>query len=464
MTLGRLDASFRDPSGFLFTHEGRLYRQIEPAGAADWAACATLRGELIEAKLLVPHAELPEVPGFAPGAHRVIAPERLPCISHPYEWSFSQLQAAARLTLELQRRALAHGCTLRDASAYNVQFVGSRAIFLDTLSFARREEGAPWVAYQQFCRHFLGPLALMAHVDVSLSQLARVHVDGPPLPLVSRLLPFSTKLRPSLLTHLHLHAGATTRFADEAATAPPKARAGGMGMASMLGLLESLQGAIEGLSWTPAGTEWGAYYAHTNYSDEAHAAKDALVAKLLAAAKARGPLETIWDLGANTGRFSRIAAETGAYVCAFDVDPAAVEQHVRAGRAADERRVLPLLQDLTNPSPGLGWAGSERASLAQRGPADVVLALALVHHLALSNNVPLSQLCGYLASLGRRVVLEFVPKTDSQVKRLLATREDVFPGYTLPGLLDAAAPYFTTLAQEPIPGTERTLLLLERRA
>lgn len=464
MTRVRHDASFRDPSGFLFTHEGRLYRQIEPVFAQEWAACAPLRRELIEAGLLVPHEELPSVPDFAPGAHAVIAPERLPFISHPYEWSFSQLQAAARLTLELQRRAVAHGCTLRDASAYNVQFVGSKAIFLDTLSLARREEGAPWIAYQQFCRHFLGPLALMAHVDVSLSQLARLHVDGPPLPLVSRLLPFGTKLRPSLLTHLHLHAGATARYADDAAVRAPKARAGGMGRAAMLGLIESLQGAVEALAWTPAGTEWGDYYSHTNYTDDAHAAKAALVAKLLEAAKARGPLETIWDLGANTGRFSRVAAETGAYVCAFDVDPAAVERNVREGVAKGERRILPLLQDLTNPSPALGWANAERASLAQRGPADVVLALALVHHLAISNNVPLEQLCGYLASLGRRLVLEFVPKTDSQVKRLLATREDVFPRYTLEGLLEASARSFTLLAREPIPGSERTLLLLERRA
>jgi ribosomal protein L11 methylase PrmA len=225
-------------------------------------------------------------------------------------------------------------------------------------------------------------------------------------------------------------------------------------------LVDSLRGAVAGLSWRPEGTEWADYAEHTSYSDEAARAKDTAVAEQLDATGAR----TVWDLGANTGRFSRIAAAAGRHVVAFDIDPAAAERHYREVRRTGEERILPLVSDLANPSPGIGWAGTERRSLIERADADAVLALALVHHLAISRNVPLPLVADLLADLAPHAIVEFVPKDDPMVRRLLATREDVFPTYTLDGFRDAVSERFEIAEERPLPGSTRVLVRLRRRA
>lgn len=459
----REPGSFRDPAGFVFVRDGVVYRQVNAAGAAsyDQLLASGLYDELSKSGRLVAHTE---VPSEDPTAHRLLRPDRIPFISYPYEWSFSQLKAAAKLTLSLQRSALARGMVLRDASAYNVQHVGHRPVFIDTLSFGPYVEGEPWVAYGQFCRHFLAPLALMARVDVDLLGLTRVHIDGVPLPLASKLLPWTTWLRPGLLLHLHLHARSTVRHADDATESAPSTRKGGVSKNGLIGLIDTLEGVIDGLSWTPTGTEWADYYASTNYTADSHAHKSELVGQFLAEVKRTdGALASVWDLGANTGKFSAIAAEHAEHVVSWDVDAGAVERHARKIAQDKNPHILPLLQDLTNPSPGLGWGGEERASFAGRASADVVMALALIHHLALSNNVPLDRVAGFLARLGRWAIIEMVPKQDSQVRRLLATREDIFPDYTVEGFERAVDPYFTVHTRVHVRESDRVLYLLRRR-
>ncbi|MBI3176335.1 MAG: class I SAM-dependent methyltransferase [Chloroflexi bacterium] len=455
----QLSASFRDPSGFLFTRDGVLLRQINRSYADEYTRLmdSGLYDRLVKAGLLIPHVEADQAPVQAEFVFKVIQPERVPFISYPYEWSFSQLKDAALATLSIQKRALKAGMSLKDASAYNIQFVRGKATLIDTLSFGLYKEGQPWDAYRQFCQHFLVPLALMAHVDVRLSQLLRVYIDGVPLDLASRLLPFRTRLDFGLLTHIHVHAGAQTRYADaDVKQTAPRAQ---MSQNAFLGLLESLEGAVRKLEWKPAGTEWGNYYDITNYSDAAFEHKKQLVGEWTA----RIEPSVVWDLGANNGVFSRAAAASGAFTVAFDVDPAAVEQNYRQVKAAKEQTLLPLVLDLTNPSPSLGWANRERDSFAQRGPADLVLALAVIHHLAISNNVPLPQLADFFAEAGRRLILEFVPKSDSQVKKLLATRADIFPTYTLDGFEAAFAPRFKILEKVDLRDSERTLYFMEVR-
>lgn len=454
---GRLAGSFRDPGGFLFRHGGVLYRQVNRSSAAD---LRLLHGsglyELLVGKgLLIPHREAPAELATGPDAACVIAPEPVAFVSHPYEWCFSQLQDAALATLRIQKLALGRGMVLKDASAYNIQFHRGRPVLIDTLSLAAYREGEPWVAYRQFCQHFLAPLALMAKVDVRLLSLLRTHIDGVPLDLAARLLPRRTLLVPGLLMHLHLHAASQRRHADRQGAARPRP----VSRQALLGIVGSLRAAVRKLAWRPAGTEWGDYYAATNYSDEAARAKAALVDAFLE----RAAPDTVWDLGANDGTFSRLAAARGIPTVAADVDPAAVEHNWRQVKARGEERLLPLLQDLTNPSPDQGWDHAERASLRARGPAGCVLALALVHHLAISNNVPLDRLASFLAGVGRTLIVEFVPKDDSQVRRLLATREDVFPDYGPAGFEAAFAARFAIEARERIPGSERTLYLMRRR-
>jgi ribosomal protein L11 methylase PrmA len=419
--------------------------------------------KLVKAGLLIQHVEVelepaPERtlgPRESEAALKIIQPERVPFISYPYEWSFGQLKDAALATLSIQQRALKTGMSLKDASAYNMQFVRGKPALIDTLSFETYQEGQPWVAYRQFCQHFLAPLALMALRDVRLSQLLRVYIDGVPLDLASKLLPSLTRLNFGLLTHIHLHAGAQKKYSGE----DVKSRGGSMSKQAMTGLIESLESTIRKLDWIPSGTEWGSYYDITNYSDAAFEHKKQLVGEWV---KRVSP-GLVWDLGANNGEFSRVAGEGGGYVVSFDIDPAAVEQNYRQMRSEKTENLLPLLLDLTNPSPAIGWANRERDSLGTRGPADMVLVLALIHHLAISNNVPLPHLADFLAGLGKWLVIEFVPKTDSQVKKLLASREDIFPAYTREGFEAAFAEKFIIHAAVEIHESERILYLMECR-
>ena len=449
-------ASFRDPDGFVYNEAGTLYRYVAPSGKAglERLVSSGLYDTLVEAGLLVAHIDR----GPTEEGGCVLQPERLPFIAHPYEWCFGQLKAAAKTTLALQRSALAHNLSLKDASAFNIAFRGARPLLFDTLSFAPYHEGEPWAAYRQFCQHFLAPLALMSRCDIRLAGLLRTYLDGIPLDLASRLLPRSTRLSPGLAMHIHLHAKAQ-QAGGEGDVAKPRTVT--VSKNGLLGLLDSLESTIDSLRWEPGGTVWADYYEATNYTDAALLAKEQLVGELLDAITPSPALA--WDLGANTGRFSRLASQRGAFTVAWDFDPAAVELGWRDVIQHDERNLLPLTLDLMNPSPRCGWAETERESLLDRGPADVVLALALVHHLALANNTPLPRILAFLAKAGRQVIVEFVPKSDSQVKRLLAHRPDIFPSYTQAGFEAALAPHFNCLRRAPVPGTERTLYLLKAK-
>jgi hypothetical protein len=288
-------------------------------------------------------------------------------ISYPYEWCFSQLKDAALTTLRVQKVAMNYGMTLKDASAYNIQFHNGKPILIDTLSFEKYEEGTPWVAYRQFCQHFLAPLALMVYTDVRLSQLLKVYIDGIPLDLASILLPAKTKVKFSILMNVHLHAKSQKQYEDK----PQNTKNYHMSKRNLLALVDSLESAVKRMKWKAAGTEWGDYYSITNYTEQAFEEKKALVASYLEKAAPK----VVWDLGANTGVFSRIASNRNIQTIAFDIDPVAVEKNYLYSKEHNENHILPLLLDLTNPSPAIGWANSERMSLMQRSKPDTVMAV-----------------------------------------------------------------------------------------
>jgi hypothetical protein len=451
-----LDSSFRDPSGFVFTRAGVLYRQVNRVFAPAFEAVSGsgLYDELSRQGLLIPHQVVSLDLAATDEAAAVLQPEPVGFISYPYEWCFGQLRDAALLTLDIQERALVRGITLRDASGYNIQFHGGRPIFIDTLSFEPRQEGAPWAGYRQFCEHFLVPLALMSRVDVRLGALLRSHLEGIPLDLGAGLLGPRSWRSLGLIFHVRLHAAAQRRYRESAAPAPTATRS--VTVQSLIGLVQSLRGLITRLTWRPQGTEWADYTTDNNYTAQATASKRELVTAMLRG----GGMRTVWDLGANTGEYSRAARVEAEQVIAFDVDPAAVERNYRRVRAENEGRILPLLMDLTNPSPALGWAHRERLSLEQRGPADALLALALVHHLAIGHNLPLERIAETFARLGRRLIIEFVPKEDSQVQRMLRSRPDIFPRYTRAGFEAAFGLHFRIDDAQPVLGSERRIYLM----
>lgn len=455
---GREASSFRDPSGFVFTKNGVLLRQVNEAYQEYFSLLRSsgLYEELVEQELLIPHEEVSLDEAFSLAAIAVIKPEPISFISYPYEWTFSQLQDAALLTLDIQSRAMRRGLSLKDASAFNVQFKDGKPIFIDTLSFQKFESTSPWVAYRQFCQHFFAPLALASLVDIRLMQLFRVYLDGIPLDLTDRLLPRTALLRAGLLTHIHLHAQA-----QSGASKRPAKSVGKMSELRHLALIDNLIGSVKSLHWSPAGTTWGDYYEHTNYSSEATQEKRRIVAELVDRIPAGSKLA--WDFGANSGEISQIIAEKGIETIAWDFDPAAVEKGYRHFRDTKATRILPLILDLTNPSANLGWANGERDSLNARGPADIVMALALIHHLAIANNLPLTLIAKFFADCGSYLIVEFVDKPDSQVQRMLASRDDIFEQYHPVGFESAFALFFDTVVKTAIKETHRTIYLMRKR-
>ena len=434
-----------------------LYRQVNKAGEADWESFRSsgLTDDLIADGLMVDHETVDIGQAASPEAVAVIKPRELPLISYPYEWCFSQLREAALLTLELQRRALAAGMRLKDASAYNVQFDAGRPILIDSLSFEAADPSEPWPAYRQFCEHFLAPLALIAFRDPRCGLMLRDFIDGIPVDYAARLLPWRTRLRGGLLAHIHLHAAAQRR-SQVAGPSSEHRRPRRMTPTGQQAILDNLRRTIEGLRWQPAG-QWVQYGRQTSYSEAGAASKRRIVQEMLGASGAH----VVWDLGANVGTYSTVAAGEGRRVIAFDMDASSVEHHWRTLSTEARASVLPLVMDLSNPSPALGWALEERRSLVERGPADAIMALALVHHLAIGNNVPLERVAALFARLGHRAIVEFVPKGDPMTDHLLSARRDVFPDYTIDGFRKAVGRHFRILDQAPVEDSRRSIFLLE---
>ncbi|MEE9190502.1 MAG: SAM-dependent methyltransferase [Candidatus Neomarinimicrobiota bacterium] len=447
-------SSFRDPSGFLFYQNGVLYRKVNPGykDNYDFLIKSGLYDALVEDELLIPHMEIDENWSKADDGSIVIQPEPLQFISYPYEWCFSQLKNAALLTLRIQKRALEFGMSLKDCSAYNLQFKNCRPIFIDTLSFEKYVEGPPWVAYRQFCQHFVAPLAIMSYKDIRLNQLSRVYIDSIPLDLASVLLPMKTYLNPRLLMHVHLHSRSQKHFATK--TFDPNRS--NMKKQSFMAILDNLEKTVKKLNWQIKDTEWTNYSDQTNYSTQAFVHKKQIVAEFIDRLKPSG----VWDLGSNIGIYSRIASNRGIPTISFDNDPGAVEKNYLNGVSNGELNILPLLLDLTNPSPATGWENKERMNLLQRGPTDTILALALVHHLAISTNMPLKKIASFFSTICSSIIIEFVPKTDSQVQKLLSTREDIFPEYTQANFESVFRQHFNIQRSAKIIESDRTIYLM----
>jgi ribosomal protein L11 methylase PrmA len=443
--------SFRDPAGFLYVDGDRLLRHVDPSYAPhyDHLLASGLYEALVQDGHLVPHRE---VPG-RPGAHRTLEPERIPFVSYPSEWTFGQRRAAALLTLDVTERALDRGMVLKDASAYNVQFRGGRPVLIDTLSFEVRAKDEAWPAYRQFCEQFLGPLAVMALVDPRLGQWSRVSMDGLPLDLAARLLPRSSWLRWPLFAHVHLHARSMRSVRP--GSAPRRA----VSETGLRALFDSLRGAVRGLTWNPPESRWLGYYGQLPYTAAALAHKKEVVDAWLDRA---GP-RTVWDLGANTAVFSTQASRRGIPTVAFDSDIGAVETAWRTARRENDAHLLPLVMDLANPTGDFGWDGTERQSLRRRGPADGLLALALVHHLVLTNHVPLPRVADFLAGLGRQALVEFVPPDDPQVVELVAGRHLLAARYDRATFEESFGARFEIEAPVPLRESGRVLYPMRRR-
>lgn len=451
------NTSFRDPSGFVFKHNNTIYRQINEVYKSDYEALmeSGLYNDLTYNGLLISHKEVElEIPK-TDNYYKTICPEQIDFISYPYEWCFSQLKDAALLTLTIQKIALKYNISLKDASGYNIQFKDGKPVFIDTLSFEQYKEGKPWVAYGQFCRHFLAPLALMSYTDINLNKLLVTNIDGIPLELCKKLLPMKASFNLLIFIHLILHASALKKHESDTKLKPVK-----ISKKEMETLIDTLITCVNGLKFPSVDTEWKDYYNNTNYTDDAFIQKENIIKNFIQ----RISPQTVCDLGANRGDFSRcITKDTSIKCLSFDIDPAAIEKNYLTVKKNNEAQILPLITDLTNPSPAIGFANDERHNFQARFETDAVLALALIHHLSISNNLPFENTAGFFKSLGKYLIIEFVPKKDSKVQILLSSREDIFYNYTQENFEKAYQKYYDILDKVDIPNSERTLYLMRRK-
>lgn len=438
-----------------------MLRALSERGLADWRA-ATESGlieHLLGARLLVgtEDADPALVRGALGGSDPAgaLRHERIPFISYPYEWPFSMLRRAALLQLDVLLAALDRGITLKDASSYNVQFAGSRPVFIDAGSFEPWTEGEPWAGYRQFCMLFLYPLLLCAHRGVDFHPLLRGSVDGIAPEAADSMLSLRDHLRRGVLTHVHLHARLERRFQERtSAEVRGEMKRASFKAEAIKANARSLRKLVSKLEWKPGKTAWTDYREESTYTDESAAAKAEFVRRAAAAV----PGGLVWDLGCNDGAYSRIAAEHAGYVVAADFDHATVDGLYRRLDDEGSDRILPLVANLADPSPGLGWRGAERLPLDERGRPALTLALALIHHLTITANVPMPEVLDWFRSLGSRLVIEFPTREDPMVKRLLAgKREGLHGDYELAGFERLLRERFTIEQRSELPGGTRVI-------
>jgi ribosomal protein L11 methylase PrmA len=452
-------ASFRDPAGFVFRDGPAVKRAVTEYGLPHARAVRAtgLVDRLMASGRLWPEREVGAALAGHPDVRLVLEHPPLPFVSYPYEWPFRALQAAALLHLDVQIEALDAGVMLTDASAYNVQFVGARPVFIDHLAFRPYRDGELWAGHRQFCEQFLHPLVLQSLVGIEFQPWYRGRIDGIPGADVLRLLPWRQKLRWNVLTNMVAPAG-LQRFAGRPGADRRVARAR-LPQDGLRGIFTSLRRWIARLE--PRGliaTPWASYDQMVP-EGESRAIRGFVEGFVRSVSPG-----LLWDLGCNTGRYGEAALQAGArYVVGLDSDAGALDGAF--ARARDRQLgLLPLLVDLVNPSPGQGWRGAERQTLSDRGRPDALLALSVVHHIAIARNVPVDQVVSFLTTLAAEGVVGFVPPNDSRARPLFRGREEIFRDYTFETFLALLQQRARIVKRASIPGGERTLLWFSTRA
>lgn len=452
----REEASFRDPSGYVFYDGTDVFRTVSNSYREDynWLISSGLKDSLLQSQSLIPFAEVGNIWGLE-NVFKILQPLKIEPITYPYEWCFSQLKDAALLTLNIQKKALNCGMTLKDASAFNVQFVYNKPVFIDITSFEKYVNGRPWQAYKQFCQHFLCPLFLMTYHSPDFGLLQKNYMDGIPVDFTSELLPARTWLKFSALSHIHWHARTQKQYQDKGSDVSHLK----ISKEKQILLIDSLISTVKSLSIKKNKTAWSHYYSETNYNEDAMHHKNKLVSEFSEKLK----LHNVIDFGANNGAFSRIFSQKKIMTIAADIDPYAVEYNYCKARDENDAYLLPLVADICNPSPALGWNNAERKPLKERLHGDLVLALALIHHLFITHNLSFEQIASFFSAHGRYLIAEFVPLTDSQAQRLIQNRSESFENYNKMQFEEAFQKEFIMLKKEKITGSERILYLFEKR-
>jgi len=423
--------SFRDRTARVFYHDGHIFRGLSATALKEWQALSatSLYRRFAENGAIVTtrQREIGSLPFRLdePWA-AVLEHERLPFVSYPYEWSFEMLRDAALLQLDLVLAGLDEGIGLKDASAYNVQWKGATPVFVDIGSFYKRAEGEPWVGYRQFCQMFLYPLLLQAYRDVPFQAWMRGNIDGMDAEVCLNLLSARDYFRGGVLAHVYLQAKAQKAYNSTTRDVRAELNKAGFDTRIIKTNAEGLRKLVASLEWKPKQSTWSDYLKCGHYEAADAEQKRQFVRDVVATR----PWNMTWDIGCNVGVFSRIAAERSASVVAMDADHLAVDKLYRALKAEHVPNILPLVVNVTDPSPNLGWRNLERKRINERGRPDLVLALALIHHVVIGGNIPLAEFVQWLRDLGGELVIEFVTRQDPMVATLLRNKDDHYSDYT----------------------------------
>lgn len=458
--------SFRDRTGRIFEHNGRIYRAITEVGVSDWAFANSLgfvqegmrSGRIVRTESELSQDILKSV-GIAWSG--VLLHERVPVITYPYEWSFSMLRDAALLQLELMQEALAADAIFKDATPFNIQFHGTKPVFIDTPSIVRLKHGGLWEGYRQFCQMFLYPLMLQAYRGVDFQPFLRGRLDGISPQQFNSLTSFRDMFRKGVLAHVFLHSKLRqTQEPSKVERTDESLRKSGFQKELIENNVRGLRKLIQKLDWNPKSSTWSDYDADSEPVRLDAAAKEAFVSEVIASTR----WKQTWDVGCNLGRYSRIAAKHSDLVVALDSDHLTIDRLYKALQTEDVNNITPLVYDPADPSPNLGWRCLERSRFAERGQPDLILFLAVIHHLVFTSNLLLHDVISWLAEQNSALVIEFVDRGDPQVKSLLANREDVFFDYKREEFDAAINRHFDIRQSLTLSSGTRTLLFVTPRS
>jgi len=424
--------SFRDRDGRVFYRTDGVYRVLSDKALEDWRALRDSKlfakyvaaGSLVESREV--KMDLDALSAREPGRwHAVLKHQRIPVISYPYEWCFSMLRDAAALQLELLAAALEENLIIKDASSYNIQWCGAKPVFIDIPSIERATAGEPWVGYRQFCELFLYPLMLQAYKNVPFHSLLRGRLDGIEPQSANHLFSFFDRFRAGVFTHVYLQAKLQDRYGNQQKDTRSDLKRAGFNAELIKANVRNLRKLVRKLRWQEARSEWGDYTQAHNYSAEDHRQKEQFIDAIAAQCKP----QIAWDIGCNTGQFSRIVARHADTVVAMDADHLTIEKLYLSLKSDGPSNILPLVSNLADPAPNQGWRGEERKNLEQRAHPNLVLCLALIHHVVITANIPLREFIRWLSELGGDLIIEFVTKDDSMVQRLLLNKPDKYDDY-----------------------------------
>ena len=455
--------SFRDRDGRVYHCQGRVLRGLSTAALENFRQLQdkSFYQKLVNDSKVIATSELHSTQNPLPESVKVqwagfLEHQPVPVISYAYEWTFSMLRAAASLQLHLVEQAISNGFTVKDATPYNIQFVGRKPVFIDIPSFEPLQEGEPWSGYRQFCEMFLFPLLLQTYKNCDFQPFMRASIDGVGVQTASALFGFRDRFRKGVMSHVWLQSKLDRRYGGSSENVRSSLKSAGFNRELILVNVRKLQKLVSNLEWHATGSEWGDYNEFHNYSDADHVRKEDFIRE----AVVQGKPSTVWDVGCNTGQFSQIAASLCDQVVSTDIDHVAVERLFLNKETPDN--ILPLVQNIADPSPNWGWRNAERSDLQSRSKPDLVLCLALIHHVVISANIPLAEFVDWLAGLTDKLVIEYVSRRDDKVKTLLRNKEDKYKDYSCESLEANLKRDFQILRQLDLNNGDRTLFFCEK--